>query len=123
MAYRFYISGPISNNSDFVEDFERARRNIAIWAVDIGVDYGIDANDIEIISPVEMARVLPESFSYEDYMAVDMFLLTKCDAIYMISGYEKSKGALAELLMAKSMGLEIYYESEEQNEQRLHKTV
>ena len=116
MAYRFYISGPISNNSDFVEDFERAKRNIAIWAIDIGVDYGIDADDIEIISPVEMARVLPESFSYEDYMAVDMFLLTKCDAIYMISGYEKSKGALAELLMAKSMGLEIYYESEEQKD-------
>lgn len=114
---RIYISGPISDNPDYQKDFLRAEIALIKRYSDLEWPY------TEIINPVKVAGVLPGSFSYEDYMTIDMFLLTKCDAIYMIPGYEKSKGALAELLMAKSMGLEIYYESEEQNEQRLHKTV
>ena len=105
---RIYLSGPISDNPDYKKDFLRAEKSLVMRFSDKDWIYS------EIINPVRVAGALPVSFSYEDYMTIDMILLTKCDAIYMISGYEKSKGALAELLMAKSMGLEIYYESEEQ---------
>ena len=37
-------------------------------------------------------------------------LLRRCDAIYMLSNYKDSVGSLAELELAKELGLEIYYE-------------
>ena len=114
MGKRIYISGPITNNPNYVTDFLKAELNIISH---------LDWPYTEIINPVSVSESLPDSFKYEDYMTIDMILLTRCDAIYMLRGYEKSKGAIAELLMAKNMGLEIIYESEEQNEQRLHKTV
>ena len=118
MGYRFYLSGAITDNPNYVEDFERAEHKIAMCAV----DSGLASYDVEFINPAKVGKTLP-NFGYEEYMALDLFLLSKCDAIYMIRGYEKSRGAVSELLMAKNMGLEIFYESEEHNEQGVHKTV
>jgi hypothetical protein len=35
----------------------------------------------------------------------------ECTAIYMMSGWEKSKGAKAEWSLAKALSLEIFYEA------------
>ena len=40
----------------------------------------------------------------------DLELLSRCDAIYMMSGWTTSEGATAERNLAKELGLEIYYE-------------
>jgi hypothetical protein len=34
-----------------------------------------------------------------------------CTAIYMMSGWEKSKGANAELALARALGIKIFYEA------------
>ena len=34
-----------------------------------------------------------------------------CTAIYMMAGWESSKGAKAEYALAKALGLDIYYEA------------
>ncbi len=40
----------------------------------------------------------------------DLEMLKRCDAIYMLRGWEKSKGATAEHQLAIKMGLEVYFE-------------
>jgi hypothetical protein len=42
----------------------------------------------------------------------DLEILSRCDAIYMLRGHEKSDGAKGELDLAKRLGLEILYEGE-----------
>ncbi len=43
----------------------------------------------------------------------DLEILSRCDAIYMLSNWKDSKGAKLELECAKDFGLEIFYEESE----------
>jgi hypothetical protein len=43
-------------------------------------------------------------------MRYDIRALTFCDSIYMMKGWEESKGANIELKVAKAIGLKIIYE-------------
>lgn len=49
-------------------------------------------------------------FSYKDYIDMGLCEIMHCEAIYLLKGYEKSKGALLELEYAKTAGLLIYEE-------------
>jgi len=40
----------------------------------------------------------------------DLEIISRCDAIYMLKGFEDSKGATAELERALDLGLDVYYE-------------
>ena len=42
----------------------------------------------------------------------DLEILSRCDAIYMLSNYRESRGAMAELALAKKLGLQVIYEGE-----------
>ena len=106
MGKRIYISGAITDNPDYINDFRNAEMRLFRKYLDADWEYH------EIINPVKVAFALPSSFTHEEYMAVDMILLTKCDAIYMLKNYKNSKGALAELIIAKQMGLKVLYEEE-----------
>lgn len=48
---------------------------------------------------------IPTAFWYEG----DIALMLRCDAVLMLPGYERSKGALAELDTAKAAGMGVYY--------------
>jgi hypothetical protein len=43
-------------------------------------------------------------------MAIDYKLLELSEAIYMLDGWQKSKGACAELSYAKSLGKKVIYQ-------------
>lgn len=45
--------------------------------------------------------------SYKDFIDVDLTLLSKCDAIYMLEGWEDSKGAQLEKHYAEVVGLKV----------------
>lgn len=107
MGNRIYISGAISGNPEYMQDFYRAELDLMSRYIETGWKY------TEIVNPAKVSNVLPASFTYEDYMYIDIMLLSKCDAIYMLSNYKQSRGALAELIMAKQLGLEIFYEEGE----------
>ncbi len=47
----------------------------------------------------------------EVFLAGDLEILGRCDAIYMLSTWEASVGATAELEYAKAHGLEVLYET------------
>lgn len=52
---------------------------------------------------------LPEGFPLKEIVAKDIEALIECDAIYMLAGWEKSKGAKAEIAVAILLGLEVLF--------------
>jgi len=81
-----------------------------------------------VINPAELDRDAGKAVSdptafdpetnYEDHeymrnaLMRDMVAICdECTAIYMMSGWENSKGAKAEWALAKALGLEIFYEA------------
>ena len=82
---KIYISGAITNNPNYKEDFERAE------------DYlQKEFPNAEIINPALVNSFLPKSTTHEEYMRMSFCMLDMCDSVYFISGYENSKGACME---------------------------
>lgn len=96
---KIYISGSISNNPNYKEDFERAE------------DYlQREYPSAEIINPALVNSFLPKSTTHEQYMRMSFCMLDMCDSVYFISGYENSKGACMELGYALAKGKTILFE-------------
>ena len=52
-------------------------------------------------TPVNPAVMLDNpGLDYEDYMSIDLRMLSVCDAIYMLEGWQDSEGAKRELTYA-----------------------
>lgn len=84
--------------------------------------------DYEVVSPADLDRAqgfdetdFPNDFDWVDLQSIgfslhdaidrDVKALKRCDAIYMLDGWERSKGAKAEKAMAEWLGLEVMYET------------
>lgn len=93
MKKKVYISGPISNNSFYEEEFDKAEYNLK------GLDY-------IVLNPT----ILPLGLSQADYMRLSMAMIDCCDVICMLRGWGSSEGACAEYLYAKKCGKEIIYD-------------
>lgn len=94
---RIYISGAITGTTDYMRRFRIAEM--------IFEERGLD-----VVNPAKLCSSLPTDFRHEEYMKVCLAALDSCDAIYMLTGYENSKGAMIELGYAKGKGLKIYNE-------------
>lgn len=90
-----YISGGITGVGEYMAHFDEVERKLK--AVD------------EVINPSKVSCALPV-LTHDGYMTVCMALLSLCDTIYMLKGYEQSKGAMQELEYAKEHGYEVVYE-------------
>lgn len=61
----------------------------------------LKAAGYEVVNPVRLAHEeLGEGLNWESYMAFDIDLLLKCDAIYMMQGWQTSAGARLEKAIA-----------------------
>ena len=89
---RIYISGPIKGVPGYYERFESAERRIRRLG-----HY-----------PVNPARH-PDGLSLREYMRMDIYDLTICDAILMLPGWEQSGGASVERYLAEYLGMRIFY--------------
>ena len=92
---KVYISGAITNNPNYKEDFERAEKQLKY-------------DGHEVINPT-MIELSP-SCTHEDYMKVDFALLDLADGIYLLSNYGKSKGACMEYGYALAKDMIIMHE-------------
>lgn len=93
---KIYISGQITGTKDYMDRFENEERRL----YELG---------FEPINPAKICAVLPESFTHEEYMRVCLSILSECDGIVMLHGWEKSYGANAELCYALATGKNVYY--------------
>lgn len=92
MKKKVYISGPISNNSFYKEEFDKVERDLK------------DLNHI-VLNPT----ILPLGLSQASYMRLSMAMIDCCDTVCMLPGWENSDGANAEYLYAKKCDKEIIY--------------
>lgn len=95
---RVYISGPMTGLTDCNrEAFTRAE----VLLKQLGH---------EVVNPHDIGDKLGE-VSYEEYLKADLVeMLTKCNTIYMLTGYEWSKGATTELQVARACGFKVMKE-------------
>lgn len=93
-----YISGKITGVENFAEIFASKEQELT-------------QQGHNVFNPAKH----PDMFSWQQFMELDLKALSFCDSIYMMNGWETSRGAKLELEEAKKLGLEIIYESPEQN--------
>ena len=92
---RIYIAGKISGDKEYRKKFD------AIY------DHLIHKYGCPVYNPAKQ----PEGLSYKEYLYNGIDLLKNCNVIYMIKGWEDSKGARAEHAIAVALGYKIIYES------------
>lgn len=89
---KVYISGPITG-IDFGNRFAFMCARSAL-----------ELCGYEAVDPSEVQ--LDDDASWADYMKADLKLLLDCDYIYMLEGWEDSKGARIERELAENLGIE-----------------
>lgn len=89
---KIYISGPNTGVNNYMENFRKASDKV--WNI---------SPDYIAVNPC----TLPHNHgkTYQEYMREDIKALLECDFIYMLDGWEKSKGAIFELKIAEMCGI------------------
>lgn len=97
---KIYISGQISGLSldEVKAKFQDAEKRI--------VEHGYEA-----VNPLKNG--IPDNEAWEVHMAADIVLLLDCDAIYMLPGWESSKGATLEKNIAERTGKKIIHQAQQ----------
>jgi len=91
-----YISGPVSN----IENYNRE-------AFQLAEDY-LQSLGHFVINPTK--EVQPDAKkTWIDYMRIDVGLLLRADAIYMLPGWQKSKGAKLEWKIARELEYKVFF--------------
>jgi hypothetical protein len=98
-----YISGAMSGIKDYnYPEFNR-------------VAHSLRALGHEVFNPAEIkidTTGMNKDDIWQAYMDVCIPAVEKCSMIYMLNGWEKSKGAKKELNKAFDLGLEIKYQGD-----------
>jgi hypothetical protein len=93
-----YISGKITGTDDYIKRFEKAENHIK----NTGLLY--------VINPAKVNAQLPHETTYNQYIKMSLCMLEMCNTIYMLKGWEDSKGARLEWEYAKANNYKIIYE-------------
>lgn len=84
---KVYISGPITNNPNYKEQFSDAEQKLK-------------RAGLEPVNPITDVFK-----TWAEYMKDDIKLLCDCDAICLLDGWEKSEGAKLEFEISKALHL------------------
>lgn len=99
---KIYISGLISHAP--LQERLRAFREAEQWL-----------NKAGFIAFNPFNNGLPAAAHWREHMRADIAALLRCDAIYMLRGWELSKGAKLELDVASSCGLRVLFQEQSQS--------
>lgn len=94
-----YISGKITGTADYIDRFARAEETLR-------------ASGYIPINPAKVNAQLPPETSYGMYMKMSLNMIDLCDSLYMLPGWEDSRGAMLEKAYAEATGKNIFFGSE-----------
>ena len=100
-----YIAGKITGTTDYMQRFGAAERYLLLKGA-------------EVMNPTAVNAHLPEGSPYRLYMDVGLSMLNYADAIYMLNGWEKSRGAREEFAYAVQRGITVIFEGDDETIQR-----
>lgn len=97
-----YVSGKITGTSDYADRFS-------------AVEDRLIAEGYEVLNPVRAGKWLehylaPEKPTWVQYMKYAIAAMMQADYIYMMSGWNQSKGARLERFLARVLNYNIIYE-------------
>jgi len=87
---RLYLSGKISGNENYKNDFAAARVKLE--------NAGYDVCDPTTFN-------LPEDIPWEEAMKYDIGEMIRCDGVALLSNWLDSKGSAIEARLAKDLGM------------------
>lgn len=96
---KVYISGKVTGTTDYLARFGEAEARLT-------------RKGYTVINPIAVTQHLPKDTTWQGYMAVALAMLLQADAIYMLSGWEKSRGADIERAVADALGLLVTFEGD-----------
>ncbi len=94
---KVYISGPITGCSNYHDKFEAAQK-------------GLESQGLDVVNPANLDKIMPPSATHSEFMKICIPLLELCDCIYMLEGWQESKGAQIEFEYAYEHRLAITFE-------------
>lgn len=97
MNKRVYISGAITGTTDYLQRFAKAEEELT-------------QQGYSVINPAKVNAQMPDDTTYEEYMQMSFTMLDMCDYIYMLKGWNTSRGANRELDYALGKDKVIMYE-------------
>lgn len=89
---KIYISGPITDNPEYGRQFTEKYLELE--------------KDYIVLSPL----MIKASLSWKEYMKIDLAMISVCDCVYMLKGWENSRGAKIEEMFARMQKKEVIYE-------------
>lgn len=98
---KIYISGPITGTDDYAERFYAVHERL--------VEAGY-----RVANPAMVNASLPDDTTHEEYMRMSLTMMSLCDAVYMMKGYEKSEGCAIEFAEAVEKQMTIFFERNEE---------
>lgn len=91
---KVYIAGPMTGLPEFNKSAFHAKAD------------ELREEGFTVLNPA----ILPDGLEHHEYMQICLPMVQVSDAIYMLSGWESSKGALMEHDLAMDIGLSVTYE-------------
>lgn len=98
-----FISGGMTNVPDFKNKFLNAENEL------------IKMGYINIFNPAKFSESFPKEISHDACMVIDLAVLSVCDKIYMLNGWEQSVGSKQEYEYAMINGISIMYQNGDSN--------
>lgn len=93
---RAYISGKMTG----LEDLNRPKFESAATILR---DFGYTP-----VNPHEVTKHIPADWSWEHFMRADITELMKCNFLFVLDDWHKSKGAQIEVELALNIGIPVY---------------